>query len=300
MKTTRLFLCLALAVCSAAPAAELLWQDFDSAPTGSVAALPGWSRASWLGGLTGRVFNVDASHPPFNTLELVWNVIGSSAVFTNFNSAFNPANEHPVIRCSAKLHCSNTNAFFQLGLRDSKTGKPPLLPVHQRLRLLRLHPPRQVLRPPRPRPLRRRHLLLQPQQQPVPLRFRLHQPPRLDHQRRRPRHRHPVHPVRLHPPQRHRPDLRPPADRRRLRRDLPPLRLGLVALLPRTRGPLRRTARFLQARLPRRSRQRRGPRLLRPRLGRRRRCPQRRRPPPTPGRPRRSRPPPARHHQLDL
>lgn len=122
MKTTRLFLCLALAVCSAAPAAELLWQDFDSAPTGSVAALPGWSRASWLGGLTGRVFNVDASHPPFNTLELVWNVIGSSAVFTNFNSAFNPANEHPVIRCSAKLHCSNTNAFFQLGLRDSKTG----------------------------------------------------------------------------------------------------------------------------------------------------------------------------------
>lgn len=122
MKTTRLFLCLVFAICSAASAAELLWQDFDSVPTGSVAALPGWSRASWLGGLTGRVVNVDASHPPFNTLELVWNVIGSSAVYTNLDSSYNPTNEHPVIRCSAKLYCSNTNAFFQLGLRDSKTG----------------------------------------------------------------------------------------------------------------------------------------------------------------------------------
>ena len=122
MKTTRLFLCLVFAICSAASAAELLWSNFDAAPTGSVAALPGWSRAAWLGGITGRVADVNYSHSPSNILELPWNSVGSSAVFTNFNSTFNPTNEHPVIRCSAKLVTGNTNMPFQIGLRNSSTA----------------------------------------------------------------------------------------------------------------------------------------------------------------------------------
>lgn len=122
MKTTRLFLCLVLAVCSAASAAELLWQNFDTSPTGSVAALPGWTRAAWLGGLTGRVANVNASHSPSNILVLPRNNGGSSsAVYTNFHSTYNPTNEHPVIRCSAKL-VTPSNIFFQIGLRNSDSG----------------------------------------------------------------------------------------------------------------------------------------------------------------------------------
>ena len=122
MKTFRLSLCLAFAFCSAAPAAELLWTDFDAAPTGSVAALPGWTRAAWLGGITGRVADINAYHSPSNILVLGRNNSGSSsAVFTNFHSTYNPAHEHPVIRCSAKL-VTPSNIFFQIGLRDSASG----------------------------------------------------------------------------------------------------------------------------------------------------------------------------------
>ncbi|MGD9781277.1 MAG: LamG-like jellyroll fold domain-containing protein [Kiritimatiellia bacterium] len=121
MKTILLSLCLVAACCGVAPADELLWADFDAAPTGSVAALPGWTRAAWLGGITGRVADVNYSHSPSNVLELPWNSVGSSAVFTNFNSTYNPADEHPVVRCSAKL-VAPSNAFFQLGLRNSTSG----------------------------------------------------------------------------------------------------------------------------------------------------------------------------------
>ena len=121
MKTTRLFLCLVFAFCSAASAAELLWTDFDASPTGSVANLPGWTRAAWLGGITARVDNINYSHSPSNILELPWNATASSAVYTNFNSTYT-TNEHPVIRCSAKLVTINTNAYFQLGLRNSSSG----------------------------------------------------------------------------------------------------------------------------------------------------------------------------------
>ncbi len=122
MKAIPLSLFLALAAAPAAPAAELLWENFDAAPTGSVAALPGWTRAAWLGGITGRVDNINYSHSPSNILELPWNGTASSAVFTNFDSTYNPTNEHPVIRCSAKLVTINTNAYFQLGLRHSASG----------------------------------------------------------------------------------------------------------------------------------------------------------------------------------
>ena len=121
MKTTRLFLCLTLALVSPVFAAEHLWTDFDASPTGSVANLPGWTRASWLGGITARVDNINYSHSPSNILELPWNATASSAVYTNFNSTYT-TNEHPVIRCSAKLATLNTNAYFQLGLRNSSSG----------------------------------------------------------------------------------------------------------------------------------------------------------------------------------
>ena len=121
MKKLCLFFCLVGAIASAASAAELLWANFDASPTGSVAALPGWTRAAWLGGITARVDNVNYSHSPSNILELPWNATASSAVFTNFNSTYS-TNEHPVIRCSAKLVTLNTNAYFQLGLRNSASG----------------------------------------------------------------------------------------------------------------------------------------------------------------------------------
>ena len=121
MKKTRLFPCLLCALGVSASAAEHLWADFDAAPTGSVANLPGWTRASWLGGITARVDNINYSHSPSNILELPWNATASSAVFTNFNSTYT-TNEHPVIRCSAKLVTINTNAYFQLGLRNSASG----------------------------------------------------------------------------------------------------------------------------------------------------------------------------------
>lgn len=118
MKTARLALLLSLALSAPASAAELLWQNFDTSPTGSVAALSGWSRAAWLGGITGRVDDINYAWSDPNILELTWNATASSAVFTNFSSTYT-TNEHPVIRCSAKLLTANTNAFFQLGLRNS-------------------------------------------------------------------------------------------------------------------------------------------------------------------------------------
>lgn len=121
MKKFRLSLCLSLVLAVSASAAELLWTNFDASPTGSVANLPGWTRASWLGGITARVDNVGAYVSPSNVLELPWSAIASSAVFTNFNSTYT-TNEHPVIRCSAKLVTANTNAYFQLGLRNSSSG----------------------------------------------------------------------------------------------------------------------------------------------------------------------------------
>ncbi len=121
MKKLCLFFCLVGAIASTAPAAELLWANFDASPTGSVAALPGWTRAAWLGGITGRVANVNASHSPSNILVLPRNNVGSSsAVFTNFSSTYT-TNEHPVIRCSAKL-VAPSNIFFQIGLRNSTSG----------------------------------------------------------------------------------------------------------------------------------------------------------------------------------
>ena len=112
-----------LALQPAAPAAEFLWTGFDSSPTGSVAAIPGWSRASWVGGgLTALVANVNFSHSPSNVLELPWNAVGSSAVFTNFVSTYVSTAEHPVVRFSAKIYCPNTNVFFQIGLRNSAAG----------------------------------------------------------------------------------------------------------------------------------------------------------------------------------
>jgi len=118
MKTFCLFLCL---LSTAASGAEWLCEDFDSASTGSIANLPGWTRAAWIGGITGRVADVNYSHSPSNILELDWNATASSAVFTNFNSTYT-TNEHPVIRCSAKLFTAKTNAYFQLGLRNSASG----------------------------------------------------------------------------------------------------------------------------------------------------------------------------------
>ena len=118
MKTFCLFLCL---LGTAASGAEWLCEDFDSAPTGSVANLPGWTRAAWIGGITGRVADVNNSYSPSNILELDWNTTASSAVFTNFSSTYT-TNEHPVIRCSAKLFTAKTNAHFQLGLRNAASG----------------------------------------------------------------------------------------------------------------------------------------------------------------------------------
>ena len=119
-KWIRLSLCLACAACSSAPAAELLWQDFDSVPTGSIANVSGWTRAIWLGGITARVDSVGAYASPSNVLQLFRHAAAAAAVFTNFDSVYS-TNEHPVIRCSAKL-VAPTNVFFQIGLRNSTDG----------------------------------------------------------------------------------------------------------------------------------------------------------------------------------
>jgi hypothetical protein len=120
MKTAccSLFLCCSLG--SVASAAEHLWESFDGATTGSVAALPGWTRAAWLGTTTAQVSMAHACSQP-HALELPWHASGSSAVFTNFSSTY-ATNEHPVIRCSASLYLAATSTPFQIGLRNSAAG----------------------------------------------------------------------------------------------------------------------------------------------------------------------------------
>ncbi len=120
MKIIRLLPALFLALACPSIAAELLWEDFDSSPTGAVTALPGWTRSPWYPTHTGRVVNINYSHSPSNILELQWSSIGSSAAFTNFSVTYTTA-QHPVIRFSAKLVAFNTNTFFRIGLRNSNT-----------------------------------------------------------------------------------------------------------------------------------------------------------------------------------
>lgn len=115
-------LCLFLALASAAPATEILWQNFDTAATGSVATLFGWSRAPWLSSLTGSVVNAGTYVSASNVVELPWDASGSSVVYSNLNSVYNPTSENPVIRCSARLLTANTNMYFQVGLRNRDTG----------------------------------------------------------------------------------------------------------------------------------------------------------------------------------
>ena len=105
-----------------ARAAELLWANFDTNPVGPVSAVPGWTRAAWIANSqTGQVSSA-GSYSDSHSLELPWHSNGCTAVCTNFNSVYNPSNEHPVIRCSAKIFTPNTNMFFQLGLRDSASS----------------------------------------------------------------------------------------------------------------------------------------------------------------------------------
>lgn len=121
MKTMGLFLCLSMGILTAAHARENLWENFDAYPVGSIAAQPGWARASWLNTQTAQVSTVQA-HSPSHSLELPWNANGCSAAYTNFLAAYDPASNHPVIRCSAKLFLQNTNIALQFGLRNATDG----------------------------------------------------------------------------------------------------------------------------------------------------------------------------------
>ncbi|MGD9611992.1 MAG: LamG-like jellyroll fold domain-containing protein [Kiritimatiellia bacterium] len=121
MKTIRLCLCLICAFGSAASGSELLWADFDADPIGSVANLPGWTRAAWLNTQTAQVSSA-GSYSDSHCLELPWHASGSSAVQTNFSAGYHPTSAHPVIRFSAKLFTPNSNTFFQLGLRNAASG----------------------------------------------------------------------------------------------------------------------------------------------------------------------------------
>ena len=119
MKISRLFLSLILGSALAAVAGEQLWANFDTAATGSVANLSGWTRPAWLPGTLTAQVSAAQAYSPANSLEFPWHVNGSSAVYTNFNSIYNPTGEHPVIRCAARLFLQNTNTIFQLGLRNA-------------------------------------------------------------------------------------------------------------------------------------------------------------------------------------
>jgi hypothetical protein len=122
MKTFAPLLCiLSMGLCPAR-AAELLWAGFDAAELGSIANQPGWTAAAWLNTQTAQV-SAARSFSPANALELPWHADGSSALYTNFLSTYDPANEHPVIRWSARLSLDNTNTLFQIGLRNSAAGK---------------------------------------------------------------------------------------------------------------------------------------------------------------------------------
>jgi hypothetical protein len=122
MKTGMITLGVILEFFATAHAAELLWANFDTNPVGSIATQPGWARAAWLTTTqTGQVSSA-GSYSDSHCLELPWHANGSSAVYTNFNSIYDPTNEHPVIRCSAKLFTPNTNMPFQVGLRNTNDG----------------------------------------------------------------------------------------------------------------------------------------------------------------------------------
>ncbi|NCA83731.1 MAG: hypothetical protein EOM72_13510 [Opitutae bacterium] len=121
MKTFAMSLCILSIGLSTAPAAEHLWDNFDAYDLGSIAAVPGWSAAAWLGTQTAQV-SAAQTYSPSNALELPWHANGFSAVYTNFTSTYDPATGHPVIRWSAKLFLENTNTPFQIGLRNSAAG----------------------------------------------------------------------------------------------------------------------------------------------------------------------------------
>ena len=122
MKAGKIAAGVMLGFLATAQAAELLWANFDSDAVGPVSAVPGWARAEWVSSSqTGQVSSA-GSYSDSHCLELPWHANGCTAVYTNFNSDYNPTHEHPVIRCSAKIFTPNTNMFFQLGLRHSASS----------------------------------------------------------------------------------------------------------------------------------------------------------------------------------
>lgn len=122
MKFFRLLPVVAWGLATAAPAAEHLWNGFDTCAPGSIAGQPGWSRAPWVNTRTAQV-SAARAYSSSNSLELPLHADGSSAAYTNFQAVYFPASNHPVIRCSAMLYNRDTNAVFQIGLRDSASGR---------------------------------------------------------------------------------------------------------------------------------------------------------------------------------
>ena len=122
MKTFSMVLGLCLSSALTTAAAEQLWNNFDTAATGSVANLSGWTRPAWLPGTLTAQVSAAQAFSPSNSLDFPWHATGSSAACTNFNTVYNRTNEHPVIRCSAKLFTANSNTYFLFGLRNSGSG----------------------------------------------------------------------------------------------------------------------------------------------------------------------------------
>ncbi len=120
MKTIPLLLCFLMAGLSSADAAEHLWDDFNAYPEGDLPGQLGWTSAAWLGTQPALVTGERAWSWP-RSMKLPWHADGTAAVFTNFASTYTP-NEHPVIRCSARLWLANTNTPFRIGLRNSAAG----------------------------------------------------------------------------------------------------------------------------------------------------------------------------------
>lgn len=120
MKAIRLLLCFLFAGLASASAAEHLWDDFNAYPEGDLPGQPGWTSAAWLDTQPALVSGEWAHSWPFS-MTLPWHADGTAAVFTNFASTYT-TNEHPVIRCSARLRLDNTNTPFRIGLRNSAAG----------------------------------------------------------------------------------------------------------------------------------------------------------------------------------
>lgn len=120
MKALRLLLCFLFAGLASASAAEHLWDDFNDYPEGDLPGRPGWTSAAWLGTRPALVSGEWAWSWP-RSVKLPWHADGTAAVFTNFVSTYT-TNEHPVIRCSARLRLANTNTPFRIGLRNSAAG----------------------------------------------------------------------------------------------------------------------------------------------------------------------------------